>query len=310
MLSVSVCIPAYNEEKNIAKLLRALIRQKTTQIDIRSIVVVSSGSTDRTDAIVDEWSKKDQRVKLLKESRRTGKAAAINLFLKTVKEPVVVVESADTIPAPDAIEQLCAPFITDESIGMTGGAPIPVNDPDTFMGYIVHAWWWFHRNIPRFGEIIAFRNIIPSVAANTAVDEAYIQAKMVQQGYQVVHIDTAVVYNKGPENVRDLVKQRRRIFNGHARLYHDENIRVTNMTKSSLFLLLFKYEIKSIKHLFWLIAGMAIEIWSRILGAWDTHVLKLNPFAWDTALSTKDLALAEEEAVENPLRSEISGYES
>jgi len=26
---------------------------------------------------------------------------------------------------------------------MTGGAPIPVNDPHTFLGFIVHTWWWF-----------------------------------------------------------------------------------------------------------------------------------------------------------------------
>ena len=22
-----------------------------------------------------------------------------------------------------------------------------------FLGFIIHTWWWFHRNIPRFGEI-------------------------------------------------------------------------------------------------------------------------------------------------------------
>lgn len=275
--------------------------QQTEQINIRSIVVVSSGSTDRTDTIVAEYSKRDTRVHLLKESRRNGKAAAINLFLKTAKEKVIVIESADTIPIPKTIEHLCLPFTKDKTIGMTGGAPIPVNDPDTFIGYIVHAWWWFHRNIPRFGEIIAFRNIIPSVAANTAVDEAYIQAKMIQKGYQVVHVDEAVVSNKGPENVGDLIKQRRRIFNGHARLHRDENIHISNMTKSSISLLLFKYEIKSIKHFFWLVAGIAIEVLSRFLGAWDTHVRKLNPFAWDTATTTKDLSLAFEEESNDPL---------
>ena len=60
----------------------------------------------------------------------------------------------------DTIEKLCEPFLRDEKIGLTGGAPIPVNDPNTFLGYIIHAWWWFHRNIPRFGEIIAYRNIL------------------------------------------------------------------------------------------------------------------------------------------------------
>jgi biofilm PGA synthesis N-glycosyltransferase PgaC len=298
-LSVSICIPAYNESKNISRLLTALLNQKSEVIHINKIIVVSSASTDDTDAIVETFSQKDNNISLIKESKRNGKATAINKALRHIDDPIVVIQSADTIPAPDAIEQLCKPFLTDEKLGMTGGAPIPTNDPNSFIGYIIHTWWWFHRNIPRFGEIIAFRNILSEVAATTAVDEAFIQAKMVQLGYKVVHIDEAVVYNHGPENVGDLIKQRRRIFNGHARLHRDENIRISNMTRSSLYLLFFQYEIKSLKHFFWLVGGFAIECWSRILGAWDTHVRGINPFTWDTATSTKDFSLALEEVYDD-----------
>jgi len=298
MLSVAICIPAYNEEKNISQLLKGLLAQKTKTITISHIVIVSSGSTDKTDDIVEKYCHKDPRIQLIREKKRHGKAHAINCFLRVITDPIVVIQSADTIPTATTIEKLCHPFVEDPSIGMTGGAPVPVNDRDTFLGYIIHAWWWFHRNIPRFGEIIAYRNILPQVAENTAVDEAYIQAKMIQLGYNVVHIDDAVVYNKGPETVHDLIKQRRRIFNGHARLHRDENIHISNMTKSSFHLLLFKFKMKKMRHLFWLIGGILLEIWARFLGAYDTHILKLNPYAWDTATSTKDLAFAYEENYE------------
>jgi cellulose synthase/poly-beta-1,6-N-acetylglucosamine synthase-like glycosyltransferase len=119
---------------------------------------------------------------------------------------------------------------------------------------------------------------------------------MVQLGYKIVHIDEAIVTNKGPETVGDLIRQRRRIFNGHARLSRDENVRISNMTRSSLSLLLFKYQIKSIKHFLWLIGGIVIEIVSRFLGAYDTHVLKLNPFRWDTATTTKHVIQGRAEA--------------
>ena len=54
-LNVAICIPAYNEGKNIRKILDALHWQKTEKINITSIVVVSSGSTDDTDDIVREY---------------------------------------------------------------------------------------------------------------------------------------------------------------------------------------------------------------------------------------------------------------
>lgn len=289
ILSVSICIPAYNEGKNISHILRALLNQQTKRIVINKIVVVSSGSTDNTESVTRKFQKSDSRIHLICQRVRAGKAAAINAFLKTVDDSVVVIESADTIPLPNTIELLCVPFLENDQIGMTGGAPIPLNDEDTFIGSIVHTWWWFHRHIPRFGEIIAYRNLLPQISPTTAVDEAYIQAKLIQLGFKAVHVDTAVINNKGPETLGDLIKQRRRIFNGHSRLFESEGVKINNMTKSSL-KLLFTYRPKSFKHFHWLLAGIAFEFYARLLGAYDIKVKKLNPFVWDTATTTKYLS--------------------
>ncbi len=120
-VSVSVCIPAYNEEKNIKKILDGLLAQKTERVHINKIIVISS-STDATNQIVFEFAQLDSRVILHKQEKREGKAAAINVFLKMVDDPIIVIESADTIPLTDTIENLCLPLIDDQRIGMTGGA--------------------------------------------------------------------------------------------------------------------------------------------------------------------------------------------
>ncbi len=292
-LQVSICVPAFNEAKNLGVILDALISQKTKRISIHKIVIVSSGSTDETESITRAYRKKDKRVVLIRQSVRAGKASAINAFLKITDDPVVVIESADTVPDSRTIELLCLPFLQHENIGMTGGAPIPVNNPNTFLGYVIHTWWWFHRNIPRFGEIVAYRNILQKISTRTAVDEAFIQAKIIQLGYKAVHIDKAIVHNKGPETVSDLIKQRRRIFNGHSRLFHEEGVKIDNMTKSSVGLLA-RYKVPSAKHFLWLVGGVLIEIFARLLGTFDAKVRKINPFVWDTATSTKELALAED----------------
>jgi cellulose synthase/poly-beta-1,6-N-acetylglucosamine synthase-like glycosyltransferase len=221
-----------------------------------------------------------------------GKATAINSFLKIAKDPVVVVQSADTLPMEDTIEKLCRPFLIDKNIGMTGGAPIPLNDKNTFLGYVIHTWWWFHRRIPRFGEIIAFKNIIKEVSPRTAVDEAYIQAKFAQLGYKNVHIDEAKIFNKGSENIKDIVKQRRRIFNGHTRLNKEENIHISHVSKSGLKLLLFEYKVYGPVQFIWLCGGILIELWANVLGRYDKYVHKINPVAWEVAHSTKDLGVS------------------
>lgn len=291
-LSVSICLPAFNEGKNIGKLLLALLQQETTLININKIFVVSSASTDDTNKIVSKIVKQyPKQVVFIEEEKRTGKASAINTFLKKCKDTVVVIQSADTIPMKDTIEKLCRPFLIDENIGMTGGAPIPVNDPNTFLGFVIHTWWWFHRNIPRFGEIIAFRNILSEVSPRTAVDEAFIQAKFAQLGYKIVHVDEAKIYNKGSENIRDIIKQRRRIFNGHTRLEQEENVHISAMTKSGIKLLLFEYKMYGFTQLIWLTGGILIELWANMLGRYDKYVNKVNPVVWDIAKSTKNLRM-------------------
>ncbi len=289
-LSISICVPAYNEGKNIEQILNALLVQETKQIIINKIIVVSSASNDNTDSIVEQFTQKYPQVILIRQQQRRGKASAINACLGIITDEIVVIESADTVPDQNCIENLCLPFLYDKKLGMVGGAPHPVNDPNTFLGYIIHAWWWFHRNIPRFGEIIAYRNILPGISVTTAVDEAYIQAKMVQMNYKVVHIDSAIVRNKGAETVSDLIKQRRRVMNGHARLFNEEHIKIDSMTKSSLYLLLCKYQLHSIKEVCWLIGGILIEIYARLLGFYDYYIAGKNPFVWDIASTTKELA--------------------
>ena len=78
---------------------------------------------------------------------------------------------------------------------------------------------------PKLGEIVAFRNVIPRIPLDTAVDELSIQALITQLGYQLVYEPEAVVYNRGPATVGDFLRQRRRIYAGHLRFATSRAIR-------------------------------------------------------------------------------------
>src|SRR5579859_1716364 len=97
-LQISICIPAYNEGKNIEHILHALVLQETEKIHINKIIIVSSASTDNTDQIVQKYADKYPWVTLVKQEKRQGKAQAINAFLQVTHDEVVVIESADTTP--------------------------------------------------------------------------------------------------------------------------------------------------------------------------------------------------------------------
>ncbi len=287
---VSVGIFVYNEEKNIKHILNALLKQKEDKIKIKEIIVVSSACTDNTDNIVRDFSKKNKKIRLIPQEKREGKASAINLFLKDAKSSLVVIESGDTIPRPDCIENLCRPFLEDEKIGLTGARAIPTNDKNTILGGIIHYWWWMHNELPRFGEMIGFRReLAPQISDKTAVDEAYIEAMVLAKGYKCKQIPNAVLENHGAESFKDLIKQRKRIYIGHKRLNQEKKYLVNSFNSQKLMKLTFRYiaKEKSLKTVFDIFIGILIEIYSRILGSWDIYVANKNPYAWDIAKSTK-----------------------
>ncbi len=61
---------AYNEETNIGQLIEALLHQRTTHCRIREIVVLASGCTDSTEAIVSGWARRHHNIKLVSQPAR------------------------------------------------------------------------------------------------------------------------------------------------------------------------------------------------------------------------------------------------
>ncbi len=301
-----VAVMAYNEEANIGRMLEALCGQRLRQVEIAEIIVVASGCEDRTEEIVREFCQRDPRVRLISQTRRQGKASAINFLLRNTGQKIIVLANADTIPAPDAIENLVAPF-EDASVGMTGGRPVPTNDPHSFMGYAVHLLWTLHHQIslqkPKMGEMIAFRNFFHQIPHDSAVDEASIEPLIRGQGLQLRYVPEAVVYNRGPETVDDFLRQRRRIYAGHVYVRDTLGYRVSTMKgRRILWLLLTRPGVKrDWRYFLWGPAVIALEVWARLLGMMDYRVWKRKHAVWEVVKSTKQIVPAPSfEATEYP----------
>jgi poly-beta-1,6-N-acetyl-D-glucosamine synthase len=290
--SISVGVMAYNEENIIAKCLDGLLNQKLDKHSIDEIVVVSSGSTDRTNEIVQEYGKKDQRIKLLIQAERLGKAVAINDFLKIAGGDIAIVESADTVTEPYTVNELLKPF-SEKEIGMAGVHPIPVNNRKRFIGYSVHRLWELHHNIaldyPKCGEMIAFRNLVPKIPKYTSVDEAAIEGILKKEGLELAYADKAIIHNKGPETLHDFIKQRRRIASGHRHLAKSMQHEVYTQSSANIMHYVLKSQKWNPKEVIFMFLLITVEGYARFLGLIDFYLRDKNPFIWDISTSTKHM---------------------
>jgi len=290
-IKCSLGITAYNEEANIGRLLQAIIEQRLYEVEITEIIVVASGCTDRTEDIVREYVAQDSRIRLCVQERREGKTSAINVFLAHAKEDICVLESGDTLPREDTIEKMVRMF-RDPAVGMTGAQKVAVNTPDHVVGLLSHLRLSMEHQlcleIPRLGELIAFRKVFDQLPPDVAMDEAFVEALIIRRGMQVRYAPDAVVYNMGPETVSDFIKQRRRNYVGHLYLLDKYGYKVASLQNARVLRIALEEVWGAVRLVSTLFILGALELYARFLGFWDYRVKKRKHLVWDMAWTTKD----------------------
>ena len=292
IIKCSVGITAHNEEANIVQIIQAMLSQRLHTVEMTEIIVVASGCTDRTEEMVRALATQDERVKLFVQEKREGKTSAVNVFLSHAQEAICVLESGDTIPHEDAIENLVRMF-GDPAVGMTGAHKVPVNTPEHVVGFLSHLRLKLEHQlcleIPRLGELIAFRKVFDRIPPDVAMDEAFVEALVIRRGLQVRYAPDAVVFNMGPETVGDFIKQRRRNHAGHLHLKAKYGYEVSSLELPRLLKLTLD-EIWGALRLIWILGVLAVlEGYARLLGWWDYRVRNRTHVVWDIAWTTKEV---------------------
>lgn len=286
----SVGIAAYNDEANIGKLLDAMLAQKLNQVEITEIILVASGCTDGTVPIIQKYVAQNPKIKLIVQEEREGKTSAMNQFLQRAAEEICVWESGDTLPGEASIESLVKLF-DDPNVGMTGAQKVPVNVPEHVVGYMSHLRLQMEHQlcleIPRTGELIAFRKVFTHLPPDVAMDEAFVEALVIRRGLDVHYAPDAVVYNMGPETLGEFIMQRRRNYAGHLHLRRKYGYRVSSLDTFRVLRIGGEEIGKAMKLIGTLVALGVVEAFSRVLGAYDYYVKGRKHVVWDIAWTTK-----------------------
>ncbi|MGI5965122.1 MAG: glycosyltransferase [Candidatus Methanomethylophilaceae archaeon] len=290
---VTVGICAYNEEGNIERSIRSVYEQKTETAEIKEVIVISSGSTDRTDEIVRSLLPEYRNLRFIPQEKREGKNSAVNLLLDSKNTEIIVLLNADNVLGDGkTLDYLISPFL-DSKVGIAGGRPVPTNPKNTFVGFASNFLWTMHHYVavryPKIGELIAFRDIGTRLSENTQSDEDTLRMELEKKGYTGVYVPEAVIYNRGPETVRDFVKQRTRVNIGERYMKKDYDYDIPSWDKS----LLVGAFADSVKELGFrpakIMFAASLEICSRLRAVGYVHADRGDMNVWDQVSSTKKL---------------------
>ncbi len=129
--TVSVIIPARNEETSIARCLDAVLSQ-TRRPD--EVIVIDAMSDDRTAEIVRGFIDRGDPVRLFENPQRVT-PAALNLGLRATGSDFLVRIDAHAVPGPDYVERIVA-LLEDGTYAGVGGVKIAVGGDTTMSAAI------------------------------------------------------------------------------------------------------------------------------------------------------------------------------
>lgn len=120
--TVSISVPAYNEESQIEELIKSLLALDYPR-DQLQILVVSDASEDQTDEIVRSYA--DEGIELLRLDERGGKTKAENTAAEHLTGEIIVNTDASIRIRPEALKALLSVF-SDPEVGCASGRDVSV----------------------------------------------------------------------------------------------------------------------------------------------------------------------------------------
>jgi len=121
--SISIVVPAYNEQTQIGGAIEALLAQNYPR-DKMQILILSDASSDATDRIVRSYA--DRGVELMRMPKRSGKTAMENAACRLLRGDIVVNSDASIRLHPDATPKLIEQ-LSDPSIGVASGRDVSIS---------------------------------------------------------------------------------------------------------------------------------------------------------------------------------------
>jgi cellulose synthase/poly-beta-1,6-N-acetylglucosamine synthase-like glycosyltransferase/peptidoglycan/xylan/chitin deacetylase (PgdA/CDA1 family)/spore germination protein YaaH len=216
--SVSVIVPAYNEEMVIEATLQSLLACDYENFEI---IVVDDGSADRTSEIVRDKFSNEPRVRLFTEPN-AGKANALNFGLRYAQGEIIIALDADTVFAPRAISALAHRFCDPKMGAVAGNAKVGnrIN--------IVTRWqaleYITSQNMDRRafaslncitvvpGAVGAWRRELLDEAggftSDTLAEDQDLTLRIRRLGYKIGYEEGAIAWTEAPATLRALAKQR------------------------------------------------------------------------------------------------------
>ncbi|MGA8710092.1 MAG: glycosyltransferase [Thermoplasmata archaeon] len=230
-LSLAAGVVAHNEERHLRTAVRSLVDQQLPAgVQWSEIWVVASGCTDGTVEVARALANEEPRVRVVVEPDRGGKARALRQVFERASGDALVLLNSDARAEPGAVGQLVRTATGKQTPFAVMGRPV-VPGQAAGRWAPTFRWMWdlhheFHAGLLAKGEgghlsdelLLVSLPTVPPVPEGIINDGSYLAVWLAQHAGGRWYAPEARVSIQVPSEVRDHLRQRRRIHVGNAQV--------------------------------------------------------------------------------------------
>lgn len=192
--TLGVLVPAYNEEKVIAKKIQNILAIDYPA-DKLSIWIGSDCSTDETETIVRSFN--NPQIKLWRAPDRGGKTGVVNRLAPIVDAEILLFTDANTMHHPDCLKAMVRNFSDPKVGGVAGHIDHLIGDDEENAEKYYRSFEsnqkiresCLHSTISAFGGFYSIRKKLfkPIPINSYSNDDVMIPMNVIRQGYRVIY---------------------------------------------------------------------------------------------------------------------------
>lgn len=209
-MDIGVVIPAYSEEKKIS----STIRELKNIPEIKNIVVVDDGSSDKTYDVA-----KSEGVKVIKLERNYGKGYALNAGIKEIKEKIILTVDADLAENAREVKKLFVPILENRADVVI--AKFKKTEGKSGFGLVKWITRWGIKKLtnldlefPLSGQRAIKREVIEKVgkfAERFGCETAFI-IDAHRAGFRILEVETEMIQQATGRNLRGFIHRGRQFY--------------------------------------------------------------------------------------------------
>jgi poly-beta-1,6-N-acetyl-D-glucosamine synthase len=223
--SVSVLIPARNEEVGIKETIQSVLDTNYPHLEI---IVINDGSTDSTDKVVKDFIKEHKQKKTGQEIYykmvpNGGKAKALNLALPLATNKIVITIDSDSVMDTNTIRNMVKHF-NDKRVASVAGNVVIGNrtKPIGILQQLEYLYgFYFKRADSLMNSVYIVGGAAAAYRRKTIMDlggfdesiiteDIELSTRLQDKGYHVRYAADALVFTEGPSDFEGLCNQRLR----------------------------------------------------------------------------------------------------